>query len=352
MKDGYKTNPNFIGTFDYLRVFFCLAIVAWHSKAMGITDVFEQDKIETFRTTIVDILYFNIFLLGVPMFMLIGIYLYVVNRQSKERYFSKRWKHLLITYLFWVLFTIAVLDPNGIRWENLTDWEYLLRGGKHHIYFIAILSGLTVVTELLLAAKRFINHKLFMSIQYLLLLLNLLFIIYRFPLAEIYFPNTKHIGAVLSYYSPFNFLPYVFSGIIIYFHRDRIVKYVNVKTLLLFATIIAAVAAYEWAYLPNRLNMVFEGVAVPEYAKISIFLSAVLLLVGSMKYNFSPPKYIKFASDLTMGVYLIHYYLILKIDGMIPGLRGLLGNNTFVFYIVIVLFSAIITYLVKRSKLF
>ena len=76
--------------------------------------MFYIDKLNSYKIGLNEIIYFNVFMVSVPLFMQIGIYLYIKNRRQKEGYFIKRMGYLLITYLFWTIASSMILNKEGI----------------------------------------------------------------------------------------------------------------------------------------------------------------------------------------------------------------------------------------------
>ncbi|MHB8984068.1 MAG: acyltransferase family protein [Carboxydocellales bacterium] len=238
--------------FDYLRVFFAFAIVAWHSKAFGLTDVFSS--LGTFRVSIVDVIYFNVFLVGVPLFIQIALFLYVYNRQSKDNYFLKRIKHLVLVYSFWVFWSRVFLTGQ-FSFEVIASAPvpFLVSGGFSHLYFLFAVLMLTVSTEIMIQLKKVLTGSCFLYLQYILLLIFSFVLPFKHYIASfISNPNLKFIMINLG---PVDFLPYIFSTFIFFhYYQHGEINWQGTTFKKIMAIMVPGYLTFviiEWQFLPS-----------------------------------------------------------------------------------------------------
>lgn len=99
---------------DYLRCFMALAVVAWHVRLFGETGFFNIDEYATYTIGWVDVLYFHGFLLAVPVFFLIALYMFIDRQTIPLTYLTARIERLSWLFLFWLGAALLIyLDLNN-----------------------------------------------------------------------------------------------------------------------------------------------------------------------------------------------------------------------------------------------
>jgi Acyltransferase family len=107
-----KPNPPFYVGFDYLRALLALAVIAWHVKLFGASDLFQPGQHSQSSIRLSDILNFQVLVLAVPTFFLMSMVLFLERvRHRGAPYFRTRLRHLFLLYVFWVALWTGVTWP-------------------------------------------------------------------------------------------------------------------------------------------------------------------------------------------------------------------------------------------------
>jgi hypothetical protein len=111
-------------------------------------------------------------------------------------------------------------------------------------------------------------------------------------------------GIDLTLYNPLNFLPYVFSALLINQLTKR--KHACPSLIFLFLIFWMGAAITEWKHL-DSLSVTWSHI-IPPYARISnVFGAMTLTLTASHVYH-KPPHMISFLSLYSIGIYCVHSF--------------------------------------------
>lgn len=349
-KASKTVEKNYFLGFEYLRVFFAIAIVAWHTRALGITSLFNPALFQNFKAGLVDLIYGNVFLVGVPIFLQLSLFLYIYNRDNKPNYFWKRLKYLIILYVFWVTASMVFIGP-GIAVSHWKSVQFVISGGSSHIYFLFSLVFCTAITELFFQMQKALKDKQHLFLHFFLFAIVFLFLSFRVYLPA-YFPQGKYLYVVMAYYSPINFLPYVFSSFMFYYYfKKGKLNVVNIKKVLAAVVVTAVLLLLEWRIAAQPFNFTYDGMPISAYARPSIIVSTLVLFYIFAAIKLDPPKIIRSLSELTLGVYLIHFYLMFKLGTIWPEMWTFAAKSNLRFFIVILFISFTLAYIVKKQKI-
>jgi hypothetical protein len=333
--------------FDYLRILFALFIVAWHIQLLGRDNLFSPMLGTNFIPSLADILYCNVFLVAVPLFFLLSLFLYIINRNSKNNYFVNRTKRIIFLYTFWTLASLALLQ-DGITLQNLLSVKTIISGGYSVTYFLFEIIIMTTVLEVILQLKLRIKPSHFNILIAFLLGVSCILLAIMPLLSGLFDPRLKFL--FLLYYSPLNFLPYPFLAVILYeLHKKRNKIFnLNQMLLLFFAMVLSIIV--EWKTLPSNELLIADYFLLPQNSRISLLFASVLLLVFFINFNVNGGILIKNLSEMTLGVFLLHYFLIPYYSTITPGLAVYTSNKMPLHYAVIVGMSFVLTYCLKKFK--
>jgi hypothetical protein len=292
----YKDGTVYFYGFDYLRILFSLSVVAWHTQLLGAP--LSKTQGTHLAPNLTDIIYFNVFLDAVPLFLLVSLFLYIFNRKSKKNYFVKRSKHIFFLYLFWTLVSVALLEK-GITLQKLLKVSYILSGADYATYFLLEILIMTAIVEVMLQIKPRLKPSYFNFLTIFLLGVSCVItvILSLIDQANIFF---KGFSFLLDFYSPLNFLPYPFLAIILYELYSRNNKILNIKPILLLFLAMVLSIFVEWKILPD----------MPPYFRLSVVFAAVSLLVCFFNFDVEGGKIIKTLSETTLGAFLLHGLII------------------------------------------
>ncbi|MFC1769885.1 acyltransferase family protein, partial [Nitrospirota bacterium] len=245
---------NYYNGFDYLKVIFILCVVAWHSHIFGDPTKFSHFIYRT-MPLLSDIVYMNLFMLAVPVFIQISLFLYLENRPNKTSSFTKRFKQLFITYLFW-LFTWMLFKSNGTyaiesSFINLKEILITIVSGRSIVYFLFSLLLCVSILELLLQ----VEEKVF-SINYSwhYWIVTSAILTGVFIAMPYYFSNQ---GYPYLYWIPMNFFPYISGAVLIHKIKNSSInkKFFIVGGIILYFIL----SLIEWGYVHEIIWSNYSG---------------------------------------------------------------------------------------------
>jgi surface polysaccharide O-acyltransferase-like enzyme len=330
--------------FDYLRAFFCIAIVGWHTKVFGYAHILDK-SLDGFKVTLPDIMYANLLLLGVPLFFQISLFLFIQNRKEKKDYCVHRLKRLGFLYIFWSLVSVVILY-DGIDFNKVISLDYWIAAGYTHIYFMFSLMVTTIGTELLCLLRSKMSENKFRVLTIFLLILSCMVLLFRIPLYEL-LKASHYAYLIVAFYSPINFIPYIFTTFLIdYYCKKTKVSYVIVLFVLSIIVIML-----EWKYQVNTFNFGQGGILISPYARLSLVMTVSIAMCFALKITRRAPKRIMQISNLSLGVYITHYYLANKLFQFSPSLARIAGDNGLLSFIFVLIVSIGLSYVIKHKKI-
>lgn len=345
MRTELTTTKTYFSSFDYLRIFFAFSIVAWHTKLLGATGLVANQ----FNFNLKDFTYGSIFLLAVPLFVQISLFLYIFNRTNKENYFFKRIFNLGFLYLFWMSLLILIFyKEKGLA--NILNPEFWFSGGATPLYFLLILLILTLVTELILYLEKILSQKTFYIMNLFFLIVSVIAII-----GKIYFfgsLDTNLTQFLMPHWSVLNFLPYVFSAIIFTkLYKDGILKkWFSLKWIIGLLLIITTIMFLEYRYLPGEIYLRQDGMIIPTYSRLSLILSTWLVFYLAIYKVYRTVNWIKVIAGLTLGVYILHIFVMNILAGLLQERFNEVQQTPF-YFVTVLLVSLIITYFIKEKRI-
>lgn len=325
--------------FDYLRGIACVLVVLWHSGGLDFLLSFE------FIRELTRVFYYNFCLLSVPIFFQISLFLTYSKGASFQYIKNRKVPQLLKIYFFWTILGAIAIYILGGRitfpfFRGLVgSIMWLLRGGiRIELYFLV---SLILITSLV-----FLNQFVFretkksLELQLILLLLSSsLLYIYKF-----------------DYWNPLNFIPYIFSSLIIYeFSKNEMflastkkTRTISISFSILF--ILLSIVEWLWLYDPKAQFL------LPPYSRISLVIGSSLILYLSLKIKHKPPGFLLLISSYSLGIYCIHFNFIYPVNyfnrlwnNLWPSLPAKLENS--LTFLTILLLSIFFVFLLRRIKI-
>jgi hypothetical protein len=326
-------------SFDYLRAFCAIAVVATHTVIFGQTDMYINKEVH-FNINLAEIFYVNVLLLAVPIFIQISLFLYVLKRKTTAD-FIKRIKSIISLWFFWI-FVNALFT--GITIPQPSFWlQFFFTGGGSIFYFYSELLILVILVECMLKVKENTGETYFISITVFLLILSLTAF---FTTSKIFNFIKCDFQYLYSYWSPINFFPYVFSTILI----SRLMEKKPKLTVYIIPVVLLyiAIAFVEWILLPDIRYVSQNGYAFPTYGRVSLVLAASFLVLFLSLNHYSVPKCIKFFSDNSLAIYGIHMFVIRCKLFEVLQLREPISS--FTLFLVTLTITIILVYFIKFKK--
>jgi len=286
MRDGKQ---EFYG-FYYARALFCIAIVGWHFRLIGNVSIVNHFQGIVWE----DIINFHFFLLAVPLFVQLSLYLYIYRRNQKRNYFIKRISYIVQLFIFWVSFAILVQALRGDDvlkyFSSLKQFSMMIyHGGYDLYYFIFVIITTTIVAEIVCRVTKYLPSQNKNAI------LILLFIITLIPLVLVPFFNW-------NFRNPINFIPYVFLSILINENKNVI----NTRIVYFFGILFIILSISDWILLPYYNMFERDGFIMPVYSRISLVFGTIFFILLFLNINTPPPRIIKFLSSYSLGIFCLH----------------------------------------------
>lgn len=328
----------FYAGFDYLRAGMALAVIAWHLRIFGKSDLFDINRFANNRAEISDIITLYVLLLAVPIFFLISFYLFF-EKAKTFRYFLDRLERLSYLYLFWV--GLWIIFEGGFSYvsSNVHDLpRFFMRGGNSIFYYFFSLILLTCVAYLTTYLPRYALW-LFLGVS--------VGVLGGMPLIAQYSIN------LVAYWNPLNFLPYVFIAALAsayikhqsdhLFSRRRQILF-GVLTILFIVICVS-----EWKWGLHSHNFKYDDMALPQYTRLSAMAGASILFLLSFSIRRSPGQPFKFFSDYSLGIYCLHPFVMVVYERLVKYLPTVPFAYTITQFLVVVAVSATGAFLLRRA---
>jgi hypothetical protein len=224
----------------------------------------------------------------------------------------------------------------------------MISGAYSTTYFLIEIVLMTAIIEVMLQLKPRIKSSYFNILTVFLFGVSCI-LIAVIPLVSGLFDSHSYL--FLSYYSPLNFFPYPFLAIILYELYSKNKNILNKWHLLLIFLVMVFLIVVEWKTLPSNSIFAENSFLLPPYSRLSLVLASVLLFVFFINFNIEGGKIIKTLSEMTLGVFLIHMFILNYYSIITPELAALTSNNMPLYYVVVVVLSFGVTYCIKKTKI-
>ncbi len=298
---------------DYLRCFMSLSVIAWHLRLFGETGFFNIDEFRSHTIGWVDIIYFHVFFLAVPIFFLISLFMFIDRRIITLKYLSMRIERLAYLYLFWLGAGLLVyLNLNNKPMSELFNaWS----SSFHQAALVFFSGGFTLYYYFLdlifLTLFSYVTAVWHCWIQWAMAIVSLM-LLWIFPAIVRWFGMWE---ITVAYWNILNFIPYVFIANLILHYRRRLISHLVFKWLtavLAFTFIVTACCEWQWFVCIG--NFTYNNFAVPPYMRISVAIGTTLLFVISLRVRNPVPDWVKFLSKNSLGLYCLHQIVIIVLQ--------------------------------------
>ena len=331
---------------DYLRAAMSIAVVAWHLRIFGTSELFDLNGYPTHHIQFSDIINFNLLLLAVPTFFLISIFLQVQKWMNNSSNFRSRIERLTYRYIFWTGIFLIVCKIESLLplvWPDtgIKAIFFVISGGGSWFYFLFSLLLLTVLSN--------VSMRLTL-VQQKILVLIFLMLLWIFP-AIVACYNT--LNFLTAFWNPLNFFVYIYISQLIYLwignNPDITHSMTFKKTLILVFLMFIISALFEWIWFRHVNHYNYNGYAFPSYTRVSVVLGATFLFLLSFTIRKPPGSIIKLLSDYSFGLYCLHifvgfYYYRLKSNINLP-------MNQFFDFVLILVVSLSLSIILRRAFL-
>lgn len=285
--------------FDYLRALLSLMVVGWHIQIFGGSPLFDPQRFRDHVFGFSDLLNFYFLLTAVPAFIFLSCYLYVRSSVAMDK-LRRRLYRLSLLALFWAIALILWQSGYGGLGRQIPKSmgslvKTVLVGGDTPFYFFTALVIATLFTHTIFRLER--------SALVAGLFLSLL------PIGVLPFftPKTGQ-PAFSAFWNPLNFLAMPFAAVLAMRQKERLAKHFGPLALILMAAILGSAMVGRNFYISEAF-FAGQGYAMPGYTRISITLSAILLVLLFERIQAFPPGVIRFMSRYSLALYCIPPFL-------------------------------------------
>lgn len=285
---------------QWLRAILSIFVVVWHLGGTGKTPLWDNRYLQH-TVNISDVLSFQVLLLAVPGFMLISNYLLAAAHPDREIAW-KRTQRVIVLLLFWPLaLTLFQTGWGGVVAEWPKNFAqaivYVLTAGYTIFYFFVALLLTYGVTLLAMNLPTSVNVALLAASTAIVAAAPIGAIAYRYP-------------DLAAYWSPLNFVPYSFAGIVILrlfgSGADRSRATWFAVALLAFGVVAAGI---EWQTYRHGIFHQTEQVSYPTYTRASHVLHAMALLIVMIHWAPPVPEFVEFMAKHSLALYCLHLFM-------------------------------------------
>jgi len=303
---------------DYLRAIMSVFVVLWHLGGVGKSALYTQN-FASHSITLPDVINFYVLLLAVPVFFFVSFYLFALAPKSKHLLFT-RISRFFILAMFWVITFIFIMrgGSNGLInlykylvHSPLSAYVTIFNGGNSIYYFFSSLFFLVFIAYVFHGARNIV------------LLIGLL--ITTLSLAII--PSiTEATGSILygSYWSPLNFTPYIFLGILFAKNHEVLTRF---KWKLVAGSAIGFIVAaiFEWHFSIGVVHLKFQGYAIPAYMRPSLVFATCIIGVILLTSNLRSNVVVRFMAKYSLALFCLHPFFVVFARNIV-GNDGVLDN--------------------------
>lgn len=276
-------------------------VVVWHFAGAGRTLLFEEG-FRAHQFGVSDFVNFHLLLLAVPTFVLISNFLLVRARPAPPLV-ARRALRIGVLLLFWPPLLLIFQGGWAGFWAgvpgDLDGWPlYLLTAGDTIYYFFVALVltyGLSFQAARLPTAA---NLVLFVLALLAVGLAPLVSMKYDWP-------------GLCAFWSPLNFLPYPFAGVLVLRLCDRgtsVARALGLAAIL--ALCASAVAVLEWRAFPDAVFFAGQYVNFPTYTRASLVLLAIAIFVLALRVDRPAPVAVAFMARHALALYCLHMFVV------------------------------------------
>ncbi len=282
-------------------------VVVWHMKGAGTSSLFSNEAFSNHSYSLSDFINFQLLLLAVPTFILISTFLFSSQIRAIGYLFGKL-KRFFLLFVFWLLALklwhfgfSGMITSLPQSFSELVS--FFLTGGDTIYYFFTNLIICLVISYLLKPQKT--------SVQLIGFVLS---VVGLFVLPKISILTGNH--ALSSFWSPLNFIPYSFAGLLLMSFEKSLKG--KVFPILLSVALCALFAMYEWHYYTDEIFIAGQGFALPAYTRVSVLFGAISSVLIAMNVKKEASKLIKFMASYSLALYVLHPFLMKFVPQVLP----------------------------------
>lgn len=282
---------------EYLRVFFMISVVAFHSGlATEWAARLQGDAVV--RANIFDVISYNLQSVAVPTFFIISNFLFCLKPINRER-LTARLVRLASLYVFWVSLMVYHYRPD-IDFSVMGLASFLVSGGQTFYYFLAVLILLSPAT--LLVQKLHGRDMLICGVVSALALLGTMIWLQQ----DYYFATHLNHCIVTSY----ALVPLCAVLLSRSCEKIQSSERFAMRWGLGLIGMGVVLALIEWQFAAPGELLDSYRMWLPKHARFSLYLFASALVIFAMRVQRKPSKFMSFLSRNALGIYCLHGFCV------------------------------------------
>ncbi len=290
---------------DLLRIILIILVVLIHISNLYLVNF---SRISLSKYTIV--LFFNSFSrVCVPLFFMISGALLINEKYDRKKYFTRIIKFIVILIIWSIVYSIL---NETFELKTLFISLFNARSTQRHLWFMYAIIGLYIALPFIQNMCKNMSHE----IENLFIILWSIFS----GLGVIYEPLISYIANIevnIEYPIPIiqatYYLGYFILGHILYKRIENNEIKIKNKTLILIYILSSLITFSLTLYSSIKLNRYYDAMLWYKSIFTIIAATCIFLLIINKNYNIKHEKIIKYFSNLTFGIYLIHMVFLNKI---------------------------------------
>ena len=285
---------------DLIKVLACIGVVLLHTTMIGFKD--------TGSWNLLAYLYY-LGTYSIPLFFMVNGYLLLGKRNITYSYILEKVKWILITVSSWTTIVWLLKRDFAVNPVKKIIGSMVQKGYFFQFWFFGALILIYLCLPIL---KKFLNSK--RSYLYILSLLISIGLIFELTNIIIQTPLQSYVIQTFRLWTWFFY--YILGGLIAQFDKEfikngfkRWMKIVAVLLLLITPVILFFLAKTIYH---NLFAEYFYDILFVKIVSLGVFLTILTLSLKESKY-----KWIVFLSNQTMGVFIVHTYVMKVLEKLL-----------------------------------
>ena len=278
---------------DLLKVIACVGVVLLHTAMGG----FKETGSWNFSTYL-----YYLGTYSIPLFFIVNGYLLLGKKEITYSYILQKVKWILITVLSWTLIVWLFKRDFSVNPIKKLIGSLVQKGYFFQFWFFGALILIYICLPVL---KQFLNSKrsylYFLSV---LLVIGLIFeltnIVFQMPI-QTYVIQTFRIWTWLFYY--------ILGGFIAHFDKNTI-KNGFKRWMKVIAVLLSLVSPFILFFIAKTTYHNFFAEYFYDILLVKVVSVGIFLTIFSLVLNENSNKWIIFLSNQTMGIFIIHTYIM------------------------------------------
>ena len=307
---------------DLLKIIACVGVVLLHTEMGG----FKETASWNFSTYL-----YYLGTYAIPLFFIVNGYLLLGKREITYSYILQKVKWILITVLSWTIIVWLFKRDFSVNPIKKLIGSLVQKGYFFQFWFFGALILIYICLPVL---KQFLNSK--RSYLYFLSVLLVFGLIFELTNIVLQMPIQTNVIQTFRLWTWFFY--YILGGFIAQFDKDiikhRFKRWMKIVTIFLFLVSPSILFLLAKTTYHNFFAEYFYDILLVKVVSLGFFLT-----IFSLSLNQERNKWIVFLANQTMGVFIIHTY-IMKVW------EKLFGFNFVGAYLLFALFTLSVSFII------